>query len=313
MGAMQDTSNRDRLMKLLRYKSSTNEDSSSETRTLQEYVDNMKEWQAQIFYLPGENMKSILSSEFLDAFIEKDVEVLYFDHPIDEYLTQHAPEFAGKTFQAITKAGVKLDDEDADMVKRREKVYKDKFQNLTKFLKDLFGMSIARVAISKRLGDAAAVISAEQHGYSANMERVIKSQARATGIPEHSYKSHRVFEFNPRHPFMIKLNEMVTPPEGVAEDDFAPDRTAKDLAWMIHDTAILNSGYTIKSIPAYNKRMTRILQSQLDVDDVELEEEISPSEDDDIPEDEKEKARMEELNKDLPPGYEAGEPQVLIP
>jgi len=311
MGAMQDTSNRDRLMKLLRYKSSTNEDSSSETRTLQEYVDNMKEWQTQIFYLPGENMKSILSSEFLDAFIEKDVEVLYFDHPIDEYLTQHAPEFAGKTFQAITKAGVKLDDEDADMVKRREKVYKDKFQNLTKFLKDLYGMSIARVAISKRLGDAAAVISAEQHGYSANMERVIKNQARASGIPEHTYKSHRVFEFNPRHPFMIKLNEMVTPPEG--EDDFTPEQSAKDLAWMVHDAAILNSGYTIKSIPAYTKRLTRILKSQLEVDDVGLEEEIHPDEDDDIPEDEEEKARMDELNKDLPPGYTAGEPQVLIP
>ena len=311
MGAMQDTSNRDRLMKLLRYKSSTNEDSSSETRTLQEYVDNMKEWQTQIFYLPGENMKSILSSEFLDAFIEKDVEVLYFDHPIDEYLTQHAPEFAGKTFQAITKAGVKLDDEDADMVKRREKVYKDKFQHLTKFLKDLYGMSIARVAISKRLGDAAAVISAEQHGYSANMERVIKNQARSSGIPEHTYKSHRVFEFNPRHPFMIKLNEMVTPLEG--EDDFAPEQSAKDLAWMVHDAAILNSGYTIKSIPAYTKRLTRILKSQLEVDDVGLEEEIHPDEDDDIPEDEEEKARMDELNKDLPPGYTAGEPQVLIP
>ena len=44
---------------------------------------------------------------------------------------------------------------------------------------------------------------------------------------------------------MIKLNEMVTPLEGVAEDDFAPDQTAKDLAWMIHDTAILNLDYTI--------------------------------------------------------------------
>ena len=45
---------------------------------------------------------------------------------------------------------------------------------------------------------------------------------------------------------------------------------------------------------------------------MELEEEISPSEDDDIPEDEEKKARMEELNKDLPPGYEAGELQILI-
>ena len=49
------------------------------------------------------------------------------------------------------------------------------------------------------------------------------------------------------------------------------------------------------------------------VDDLGLEDEIEPSVDDDIPEDEEETARMEELNKDLPPGYEAGEPQILIP
>merc|ERR1712232_966235 len=309
MGAIQDAGNRDRLMKLLRFKSSKNDDSSVETRTLQDYVDNMKDWQTQIFYLPGENMKAILSSEFLDTFLEKDIEVLYFYHPIDEYMTNHAPEFAGKSFQAITKAGVKLEDEDADMVKRREKVYKDKFQHLTKFLKDLFGMSIARVAISKRLGDAAAVISAEQHGYSANMERVIKSQARATGIPEHSYKSHRVFEFNPRHPFMIKLNEMVTPEED-SEEDFVHSQNAEDLAWLIHDTAVLNSGYTIQDIPTYMERMNRIIRSEMGVDDTGLEDEIEPEVDDDIPDDEEEN---EELNMDLPPGYTAGEPEILIP
>ena len=135
-------------MKLLRYKTSKSED-NSETRILQEYIDNIKEWQIQIFYLPGENMKSILSSEFLDTFLEKNIEVLYFDYHIDEYMINHAPEFAGKTFQAITKAGVKLEDKDKDMVKWREKVYKDQFKYLSKFLKDLFRMSIARVTISK--------------------------------------------------------------------------------------------------------------------------------------------------------------------
>jgi len=310
MGALEDAANRERLLKLLRYKSTKTED-YSETRTLQDYVDNMKEWQTQIFYIPGEDMKSIKNSKFLDAFFERDVEVLFFDHPIDEYMINGAPEYAGKKFQAITKSGVSLKDEDQDMTKRRGKVYTDKFKNLTKFLKSTFGMSISRVEISKRLGEAPAIIAAEQNGLSSNMERVAASQAQNNGMSGHETRNNRVFEFNPRHPFMIKLNEMVTPPEG--EDDFTPEQAAKDLAWMIHDTAILNSGYTIKSIPGYTKRMTRILKSQMDVDDVGLEEEINPSEDDDIPEDEEEVARMADLNKNLPPGYQAGEPQVLIP
>jgi len=87
----------------------------------------------------------------------------------------------------------------------------------------------------------------------------------------------------------------------------------EDLAWLIHDTAVLNSGYVIQDIPTYMARMNRIIQAEMGVDDLGLEDEIEPSVDDDIPEDEEETARMEELNKDLPPGYEAGEPQVLIP
>jgi len=165
------------------------------------------------------------------------------------------------------------------------------------------------LAISKRCGEAPALLISEQHGMSANMERVIKSQARATGIPEHSYKSHRVFEFNPRHPFIIKLNEMVTPDED-SEEDFVNSQNAEDLAWLIHDTAVLNSGYTIQGIPTYMERMNRIIQSEMGLDDTGLEDEIEPEVDDDIPDDEEEN---EELNMDLPPGYTAGEPEVLIP
>ena len=62
----------------------------------------------------------------------------------------------------------------------------------------------------------------EQHGCSANIERVIKTQAYATRIPEHAYAFDLAFEHNPRHPFMIKLNEMVVPPEG--EEDFTPEQ-----------------------------------------------------------------------------------------
>lgn len=62
-------------------------------------------------------MKSILISKFLNTFLKKDIEVLYFDYPIDEYIVNDISEFIAKKFQAITKAGVELKDEDKDMVK----------------------------------------------------------------------------------------------------------------------------------------------------------------------------------------------------
>jgi len=311
MGVIEDSANRERLLKLLMFKSSKVED-NTETRTLQEYLDNMPEWQTQIYYLPGNDIKAIKKSEFLSTFIDKDIEVLYFDHPIDEYLTNHATEFSGISFQSITKAGVKLEDEDKDLIKRREQVYKAKFKPVNKFFKAIFGEALTRVTVSKRCGDAAALLSAEQHGMSSNMEQVMKSQSRATSIPEHSYRSHRVFEFNPRHPLIIKLNEMVTAPED-SDEDFVSDEKTIDLAWMIHDTAVLNSGYSLHDISQFTERMNRVLQSELGLDDMELEDEIEPSvEEDEISEDEEDES-MDELDQSLPPGYEAGEPQILIP
>merc|ERR1719410_2487649 len=284
MGAIEDNANRERILKLLRFKTSKamGED---DWVSLQEYVDRMKDWQDQIYFIPGETIAACDDSEFMDAFKSKGVEVLYFDHPIDDYFTAHAPEFGGKRFQSITKAGVKFKDEDEDLIKRRSKAYEKKYKPLTKFLKDTFGDAISKVQISKRLGDAPAMLAAEDYGYSANMERLLKSQARAQGIDEHTYKSYRVLEINPRHPFMTKLLGMVTPEEGVDEEDFTPKQEAFDIAWLIHDTAALNSGYNLKSLQDYTRRLTRILQSQMDLDEITLEEEISPEVEEDVAED----------------------------
>merc|ERR1711902_55881 len=101
-----------------------------------------------------------------------------------------------------------------------------------------------------------------------------------------SYRSHRVFEYNPRHPFLVKLNEMVTPPEDDDSDkDFVSSPEAIDIAWYLHDTAVLNSGYSIKDIPDYTERMNRLIQAQMELDEVELAEEINP-EPEEEPEDE---------------------------
>ena len=49
---------------------------------------------------------------------------------------------------------------------------------------------------------------------------------------------------------------MVTPDED-SEEDFVTSQSAEDLAWLIHDTAVLNSGYNIQDIPTYMARMNR--------------------------------------------------------
>lgn len=162
MGAIEDEPNRSKIMKLLRFKS-TATSGNSEMTSLEQYVENMKEWQNEIFFIAGVSQEALEKSQFLEQFNAKGVEVLYFVDPIDEYLVQNAMDYDGKRFKNIATENVQLKDEDdEDLATRREKYYKDKFKPLTKWLKKLYGMSVMRVAISKRLVSTPAIASSAE-------------------------------------------------------------------------------------------------------------------------------------------------------
>jgi len=277
-----DDGNRNKLAKLLRFKSSKFP-KDDDWITLDDYVGRMKEWQTEIFFFPGENVKEMEHSQFMDRFKEKDVEVIYFTDPVDEYMVQSLPSYEGKRFQAITKEGVSFKDEDDNLVKRREKAYKEKFKPLTKFLKNTYGDSVTRVVVSKRLGKAPAVISSADWAHSANMERIMKAQAFHHGRDEREITAAKVFEINPRHPFITKLLALSPPEDEEEAKDFVVAPSTLDAAWMLHDVALLNSGFTISNVKSFSKRMTRVLKSQFGLDSLELEEEISVPEEEDVP------------------------------
>ena len=270
MGCIDDTANKDKLQKLLRFKSSK-ADGEDEFTSLEEYVERMKDWQKEIYVFPGETMKQLKESSFMDAFFDRDVEVLYLTDAIDEYFIGNVREFNGKKFRDITKEGVKFSDEDEDLAKRRTKVYTEKFKPLTKFLKKLYGMDVTRVSISKRLGRAPAIVSSSEWGNSANMDRIMRAQAFAHGVaPGENTIPTGNLELNPRHPFVIKLLDSL--PED--EDAEVPD-SVKDNAWILLDTATMSGGFPIRDPKKYAARMTRVLKGNLGVDSLSLIDELT--------------------------------------
>ena len=289
MGAIDDSPNRDKLQKLLRFKSSKT-DGEDDYVTLQEYVDRMKDWQKDIYVFPGESMKQLKESSFMDAFVDRDVEVLYLTDAIDEYYLGQVREFSGHKYRDITKEGVKFSDEDEDLAKRRAKVYADKFKPLTKFLKKLYGSDVSRVSISKRLGRAPAIVSSSEYGNSANMDRIMRAQAWAhKEQPMDNLFPTGIMELNPRHPFVIKLLDSL--PED--EDVDVPD-SVKDTAWILLDMATMSGGFPIRDPKKYAARMTRVLKSNLGIDTLDLVDEIDPP----IADDEPDEPTMETPNFD---------------
>ena len=83
MGVIEDTANRSKLAKLLRFKSSTSE---GKWVSLEQYIENMQEWQKEIYFLAGENEEAVERSPFLEVANKKKIEVLYLTDPVDEYV-----------------------------------------------------------------------------------------------------------------------------------------------------------------------------------------------------------------------------------
>lgn len=269
MGVMEDTPNRSKLAKLLRFKSSTSDD---KWVSLEAYVENMHDWQKEIYYLAGMSTEEVSKSPFLESARKKNVEVLYLVDPVDEYVFQHVSEFEGVKLQSLSKEGIKFGDEDEATVKRRTKAYKESFKDLTKYLKDLLSGKVSKVSVSQRVVDSPAVIVTGQFGHTANMERVMRAQTMANGDSMRSMSAQKTLELNPRHPIIVALKDLV---------EASPDeQDTKDTAMLVFDTALLSSGFLQDDLEDFTQRMYRSVGKSLSVDSFDLVEEMELEEED---------------------------------
>eukprot|EP00557_Chaetoceros_sp_GSL56_P004423 CAMPEP_0176499108 /NCGR_PEP_ID=MMETSP0200_2-20121128/12728_1 /TAXON_ID=947934 /ORGANISM="Chaetoceros sp., Strain GSL56" /LENGTH=807 /DNA_ID=CAMNT_0017897459 /DNA_START=102 /DNA_END=2525 /DNA_ORIENTATION=- len=279
MGVVEDDANRKRLAKLIRIKTSKSE---GKWISFSDYVGRMKDWQKEIFYIAGHDEKELQKSPFMEKFIEKNLEVIYFTEPADEYMIGHLREYDGKKFSTITHENIEFGDEDEDLKKRRAEAYKDKFGPLVKFMNKFYGRAITKVKISNRLGNSPAIVSSSEYGHSANMERIMRAQAFAHGQDAGMMPSMKTLEINPRHPFFEALLEKI-PDED--DEDAKPSLEVRDALWTLLDTALLNGGYHINEGKAFSSRMMRFIKQNLGTESFDLLPEIDPKVVEDVPPD----------------------------
>merc|ERR1711862_1039260 len=266
LGIHEDSTNRAKIAKLLRYHSTKSGDDQT---SLEYYVGRMKENQPGIYYITGESKRSVETSPFLERLKKKGYEVLYMTDPIDEYAIQQLKEFDGKTLLSATKEGLQIE-EDEDEKKAFEEA-KGKTEGLCKLMKEVLDDKVEKVVVSSRLADSPCVLVTGEYGWTANMERIMKAQALRDTTQSAYMTSKKTMEINPTNSIVVALREKA--------DADQSDKTVKDLIRLLFDTSLLTSGFNLDEPTQFAGRIHRMIKLGLSIDD----DDEGLGDDDDLP------------------------------
>lgn len=270
LGVIEDSANRTRLAKLLRFHTSLSKDKQI---SLSEYIERMKPKQESIYFIAAMSMDEAQKSPFVERILKKGYEVLYLIDPVDQYCMQSLPEYEGKKFQNVAKDGLELDKADSEQKKQLEKTY----EPLLRWLKEKLSDKISDAKVSDRLVQTPMAVVASQWGYDGNMERIARAQAyqKSGGDSTMNYylNQKKTLEINPRHPLIKDLLRRV--------EDSQNDKTAFDLATVMWEAATLRSGYDLKDSAGFADRIESMLRRAMSIPaDEQVEEEPTEEETD---------------------------------
>ena len=268
LGIHEDTANRTKIADLLRFNTSK---SGEDQISLKEYIARMKEGQKGIFYITGESKASVAASPFLEGLRTRGYEVLYLVDPIDEYMVQQMKEYDGKKLVSCTKEGLDLDDTEEEKKAKEEE--KARFEPLCKLMKDVLGDKVEKVVISHRIDESPCVLVTSEHGWTANMERIMKAQALRDNSMTSYMVSKKTMELNAKNQIVIELRNKA--------DVDTSDKTVKDLIWLMYETSLLTSGFSLEDSSQFAGRIHRMIKLGLSIeeDEAAVDDDLPPLDD----------------------------------
>jgi molecular chaperone HtpG len=180
---------------LLRFKTNLNPETWS---SLDEYVTRMGEGQKEIFYIVGEDPKSVLRSPHLDYFHSQKTEVLLLTDPMDSFMLMGLHKYKDFELKNVAQAEIDTTNKTKDQPEA-ENIADADFKSLVERFKEILGERVADVRASNRLYQSVARLADADGNVNPELQRVYRYLGKDYEIPK------KILELNPAHPILKKL------------------------------------------------------------------------------------------------------------
>jgi HSP90 family molecular chaperone len=207
-GIATDTASQEALRDLVRFYSSKAETEDGLV-SLNEYVSRMKEGQKAIYYILGDDLRSVSHSPHMDYFRANDLEVLYLIGPMDSFMVLSLREYDGKPLQNVDDAGLDLPETStASEESAGEAASQPDFDRLVEHFKSVLGDRVSDVRESNRLTDSPCRLVSAEGDSERDLHRVRRFIEQEYEIPK------KILELNRRHPIIRDLARLLAQSPG---------------------------------------------------------------------------------------------------
>lgn len=200
-GVASDHSSHESLVELLRFQ--TTKTSGDEWVSLKQVKERMATDQKAIYYVLGEDLKSVARSPHLDYFRANEVEVLYLVDPIDGFMTSMLREFDGTPLQNVDDAGIELPEKSKEEEAAKPAVAEDEFSKLVERFKTVLGDQVTDVRESKQLVGSPCRLVSPEDSFDRDLQRIRRLTQQDYELPK------KILELNRRHGVIVNLAQLV--------------------------------------------------------------------------------------------------------
>lgn len=239
-GPGEDFGNRDKIAKLIRF-SSTSDDKEEQEVSLDDYISRMKEGQKDIYYITADSFAAAKNSPHLEVFRKKGIEVLLLTDRVDEFLMSSLPTYEEKNIVSVARGELDLGEMEDEEEKKEHEKTQEEYKDFLKKVTDSLGEDVKEVRMTHRLTESPACLVTGEHDMSANLERLLQQAGQ-------DVMGHKpIFELNPEHPLVKRLSSEI---EGDRFDDWTR---------ILFEQALLSEGGQLEDPATFVSRLNKML------------------------------------------------------